>query len=67
MSEHISVYVDDAGLSESGKRKVAVEAALNLIKADSLGCQKQSSGNLEYNMDRLSKYADQIQEALKVK
>lgn len=46
-----------------GKRLVAVEAAIDLIIA-----RVSSEGaDLEAEMSRLSKYADQIQEAVKIK
>jgi hypothetical protein len=46
-----------------GKRLVAVEAAIDLIAAR----VSAESADLEGEMSRLSKYADQIQEAVKVK
>ncbi|RMT91285.1 hypothetical protein ALP37_02907 [Pseudomonas amygdali pv. sesami] len=47
----------------NGKRLVAVEAAIDLIVAR----VSVSGADLEAEMSRLSTYADQIQEAVKVK
>ncbi|MGU9827736.1 hypothetical protein [Pseudomonas sp. LF242] len=49
--------------SEEVLRKYAVAAALEVIAARAPAMT--SSGQLEHEMSRLSKYADQIQEALK--
>ncbi|MBS4090685.1 MULTISPECIES: hypothetical protein [Pseudomonas] len=46
-----------------GKRLVAVEAAIDLIVAR----VSTEGADLEGEMNRLSQYADQIQEAVKVK
>lgn len=52
-----------AQTSAEGKRLIAVETAIDLIIA-----RVSSEGaDLEAEMSRLSKYADQIQEAVKIK
>ncbi|MGY2190511.1 MULTISPECIES: hypothetical protein [Pseudomonas] len=51
--------------SEEILRKYAVAAALEVIAARAPAMT--STGQLEHEMSRLSKYADQIQEALKAK
>jgi hypothetical protein len=67
----ISLYSDEAeNLTESVKRRIAVEAALDLIRAECLGGiggQSQISVKLDHHLRNLSFYADQIQEALLVK
>jgi hypothetical protein len=60
----IELYDDGSKQSETLRRKRAVEAALEVIK--SVG-QDKPEGKLSYHFDRLSEYADRIQEALKVK
>ena len=64
----ISLYADEAeNLTEDLKRKLAVEAALELIRAECLGGmggQAQLSIKLDHHLRNLSFYADQIQEAL---
>ncbi len=48
---------------EKEKRRLAVEAALEIIRAGSLG----GKDALDYMMGDLSKYADKIEAALEVK
>jgi hypothetical protein len=70
MAEKIRLYDDSSDLDEGTKRKYAVEAALELIKADCLGGMggaSTASSVLDFRMEKLSKFADQIQEALKVR
>ena len=69
MAEKISIYSTNDGYNEADQRKIAVEAALELIRADCLGGMgggSQAATVLEMHFNNLSKYADQIQEALKV-
>lgn len=54
-----------SSLPEEQKRCIAVAAALGLITASVSGADDRALLTVE--MDKLSKYADQIQEALKVK
>lgn len=64
----IGKYVVSAapeGAAEDINRKYAVAAALEVIAARAPAMT--STGQLEHEMTRLSKYADQIQEALKAK
>lgn len=65
MSELNNIFRANAYIksSDEGKRLVAVEAAIDLIAAR----VSASGADLEGEMSRLSSYADQIQEALKVK
>lgn len=70
MAEKIRLYDDSSDLDEGTKRKYAVEAALELIKADCLGGMggESTAGSvLGSHINNLSKYADNIQEALKAK
>ena len=64
MSEKIQLYEDDAILSEESKRKLAVEAALEIIRASALG--GSDINPLSEQMDNLPKYADIIQASLEV-
>lgn len=61
--ETLGLYDAASGVSEGEKRQRAVEAALELIKAESLG-GGSSANTLYSNMSELSKFADQIQKAL---
>ena len=68
MSEHFKNLRRHSGLSEGTtemKREAAVAAALVLIQARV--SSTPTNGVLEGELNNLSKYADQIQEALKVK
>ena len=70
MAEKIRLYDDTSDIDEGTKRKFAVEAALALIQADCLGGmggESKAGSVLDNNMDKLSEFADRIQEALKVK
>jgi hypothetical protein len=64
----IALYADESeNLTENVKRKIAVEAALELIRAECLGGiggQSQLGVKLDHHLRNLSFYADQIQEAL---
>lgn len=61
--EFLELYDASGGMSEGEKRQRAVEAALELIKAEALG-GGSSSNTLYSNMSELSKFADQIQKSL---
>ena len=67
----ISLYADDAeNLTDGLKRKIAVEAALELIRAEcegGMGGQSQVSVKLDHHFRNLAVYADQIQDALTLK
>ncbi|SDQ80480.1 hypothetical protein SAMN04490192_3416 [Pseudomonas lundensis] len=68
MSEHFKNLRRHSGMSEGStesKREAAVAAALALIEARITNTP--ANGVLEGELNNLSKYADQIQEALKVK
>nr|WP_186809023.1 hypothetical protein [Vibrio parahaemolyticus] len=47
------------------QRVMAVQSALEIIKADVAASGERKVYNIEQNMDKLSEYADAIQEALK--
>lgn len=68
MSEHFKNLRRTSGMSTATPaelREAAVSAALALIQAK-VANSPSNGGALEYEMSSLSKYADQIQEALKV-
>ncbi len=61
MSENkISLYCSESKLTEAQKRQIAVEAALEIIRAGALG----GEGAMTPKFNSLSKFADNIQEAL---
>ena len=65
MPEGISLYKAGTATSEDShmhNRKLAVEAALEVIRSAALG--GALSAGLYYEFDNLAKYADQIQAAL---
>jgi len=69
MSEHFKNLRRHSGMSEGSvesKREAAVAAALALIQAKATN-SPTNGGLLENELKNLSRYADQIQEALKVK
>lgn len=71
MTEKLVLY-DDAkvNIEEGQKRRMAVETALELIRADCMGHMggHSTAGSfLEAHLSNLATYADQIQDALKVK
>lgn len=69
MSENFKNLRRHSGMSDGtpeAKREAAVAAALTLIQAKASN-SPANSGLLESEMNSLSRYADQIQEALKVK
>jgi len=66
----IQLYSEAAQRDSSSKRMLAVGAALELIRADCLGGyggESNSCLKLDFYMEKLSTYADAIQEALKTK
>ena len=63
MAEKIELYDYGTKTGEDGQRRIAVEAALDLIKSAALGGGQHF--NLLTEMDNLKGYADNIQEALK--
>lgn len=68
MSDHFKNLRRHSGMSEGSvesKREAAVAAALTLIHGRVSG-STTAAGVLEGELNNLSKYADQIQEALKV-
>lgn len=68
MSEHFKNLRGDTpfgAASPEGKRELAVAAALILIQAKV--SNSSSANQLQAELNRLSKYADQIQAALEVK
>ena len=69
MSENFKNLLRDNGLgagSAASQREAAVVAALTLINTKA-GNSPERGGILHEEMGRLSAYADQIQEALKLK
>ncbi|PRB51185.1 hypothetical protein CQ009_12945 [Pseudomonas sp. MYb2] len=69
MSENFKNLRRHSGMSEGSaeaKREAAVAAALTLIQSK-VSNSPTNGAALDYEMSSLSKYADQIQEALKVK
>lgn len=69
MSENFKNLRKHSGVRDGSpeeKREAAVTAALTLIQAK-VANAPTNGGALEGEMNSLSKYADQIQEALKVK
>ena len=56
----ISLYNKSADLSPEKKGQIAVEAALEVIKAGALG----GEGTMDAKFNCLSQFADSIQEAL---
>ncbi|MEC4168541.1 MULTISPECIES: hypothetical protein [unclassified Pseudomonas] len=68
MSEHFKGLRGDTpfgAASPQSQRELAVAAALTLIQSKVLN--SSSAGQLQSELNRLSKYADQIQAALEVK
>ena len=68
MSEHFKGLRGDTPFgaeSPQSQRELAVAAALTLIQAKVLN--SSGAGQLQTELNRLSKYADQIQAALEVK
>lgn len=68
MSEHFKNLRGDTpfgAASPQSQRELAVAAALTLIQAKVLN--SSGAGQLQSELNRLSKYADQIQAALEVK
>ena len=68
MSEHFKGLRGDTpfgAASPQSQREQAVAAALTLIQAKVLN--SSGAGQLQTELNRLSKYADQIQAALEVK
>ncbi|AXP04272.1 hypothetical protein DZG01_15245 [Pseudomonas fluorescens] len=69
MSDHFKNLRRHSGMSEGtveSKREAAVAAALTLIQAK-VSNSPTNGMALEGELNNLSRYADQIQEALKVK
>lgn len=69
MSENFKNLLKDTGLGEgkpSARREAAVVAALTLINSK-VGNSPDRHAILKEEMANLSEYADQIQEALKLK
>ena len=68
MTEHFKGLRGDTpfgAASPQSQRELAVAAALTLIQAKVLN--SSGAGQLQTELNRLSKYADQIQAALEVK
>ena len=68
MSEHFKGLRGDTpfgAASPQSQRELAVAAALTLIQSKVLN--SSSAGQLQSELNRLSKYADQIRAALEVK
>ncbi|MCY1250233.1 hypothetical protein D9M72_638470 [compost metagenome] len=67
MSENFKNLLKDTGISHgstTARREAAVAAALTLIQSKVLN--SGGSSQLQWELNNLSAYADQIQEALKV-
>ncbi|MBW1846521.1 MAG: hypothetical protein JRI53_09030 [Deltaproteobacteria bacterium] len=71
MTEKLVLYDDmKVNIEEGQKRRMAVETALELIRADvmgNMGGHSTAGTFLDAHLSKLSVYADQIQDALKVK
>ncbi|WP_439878876.1 hypothetical protein [Pseudomonas prosekii] len=66
MSDNFKNLLKDTGLSQgsnTARREAAVTAALTLISSKA---ESPEGINLEYELGKLSSYADKIQAALKV-